>query len=449
MMVLGAYCRPLFGINKDGELVGQLVERWSISRDLKTYTFYLKDKVFFHDNSVMSAEDVAYSISRHYWKTLNSPYRTHFSYALGEIGDIPENKFLPNFKIIGKTTFQISIPKPYIKLPHLFSESCSCIVKKDFPLIGSGPMKASKLSGKSKWLLTRFENYFEEKSKAKSVRLSTELDQFKTASKVQSGAINLSIGDHLNNLNIQDPEVFGELDFQSINHFLINPQDQLTQQKDLRILLGTILQIVAWKKHNIPPMQQISRTLFPSGFFEIYHKNNLPIEKDVVQNLRKFSPRIKQPLKLVFVERHFPKTFFDELDSILTYSKIPHQIRKLTGPQWSRAISKMDFHITNLPMKPAFYDPDGLLLDIEGLFVGNLKILFQSLKDIRHKISKSDRMHGYVRILKLIENEWVLVPAFSMKMAYLKDKDIELPPTRFKNEFEIWNVSWRKGHQDE
>ncbi len=53
-------------------VIPSLAKSWTVSDDRKTYTFIIRDDVFFHDNDVfpngkgrkMTAQDVAYSLGR-------------------------------------------------------------------------------------------------------------------------------------------------------------------------------------------------------------------------------------------------------------------------------------------------------------------------------------------------------------------------------------------------
>jgi len=55
---------PLVGYGEKMEFVPVLAERWEISPDYKTYTFYLRKGKVFHNGREMVADDVKYSIER-------------------------------------------------------------------------------------------------------------------------------------------------------------------------------------------------------------------------------------------------------------------------------------------------------------------------------------------------------------------------------------------------
>ena len=71
----------LIEVNDSLKLVGGLAYKWEISKDGKTYQFWLRDSVFFHDDPVfalgkgrkMTAHDVVYSLSRIVDKKTASP----------------------------------------------------------------------------------------------------------------------------------------------------------------------------------------------------------------------------------------------------------------------------------------------------------------------------------------------------------------------------------------
>lgn len=65
----------LMRISKDGELVPDLAESYSISEDGKIYTFKLKDNLVFHDNTRITTDDIVYTIEMIMEPVIKSPLR--------------------------------------------------------------------------------------------------------------------------------------------------------------------------------------------------------------------------------------------------------------------------------------------------------------------------------------------------------------------------------------
>ncbi|MBX9765184.1 hypothetical protein K2X83_00925, partial [Patescibacteria group bacterium] len=65
----------LMRINPDGTMTPDLAERYSISEDLQTYTFVLKEDARFHDGSPLTAEDVVFTVRAAQNPDIKSPRR--------------------------------------------------------------------------------------------------------------------------------------------------------------------------------------------------------------------------------------------------------------------------------------------------------------------------------------------------------------------------------------
>jgi oligopeptide transport system substrate-binding protein len=106
-------------------LTPELAERWEISADGMTYTFYLRQNAKFHDGRPVTAQDVVYS-----WERAASPELasdTVLTY-LGEIVGLREMAtgeadHMSGLKIIDDHTLQVTIdaPKPYFLLKLTFA----------------------------------------------------------------------------------------------------------------------------------------------------------------------------------------------------------------------------------------------------------------------------------------------------------------------------------------
>lgn len=69
----------LLRVNSKGELVPDLAESYVISDDSLSYTVTLKDKIFFHDGTKITADDVVYTVERTQDPELKSPRESNWA----------------------------------------------------------------------------------------------------------------------------------------------------------------------------------------------------------------------------------------------------------------------------------------------------------------------------------------------------------------------------------
>ena len=122
------YIREIFSglvtLNEDLQVVPDIAERWKVSKDGTTYTFYLRQGVRFHDGKEVTAHDFKYSLERACDPETKSPTAETY---LGDIVGVKEMldgkaEEIAGVKVIGDYTLQITIdaPKAYFlaKLTH-------------------------------------------------------------------------------------------------------------------------------------------------------------------------------------------------------------------------------------------------------------------------------------------------------------------------------------------
>ncbi|RYY15082.1 MAG: ABC transporter substrate-binding protein [Chitinophagaceae bacterium] len=154
-------------------LVPSLAYRWNVSDDRKTYTFHLRQDVFFHDNPVfpggkgrrMTADDVTYSLRR-----LIDP-KTASSGAW-----IFNNRIDPDkgFETVDDSTFRLNLLRPFTPILGLLSmQYCSVVPHevtekygKDFRShpCGTGPFRLESWEEGQALIMVKNEKYFERDS---------------------------------------------------------------------------------------------------------------------------------------------------------------------------------------------------------------------------------------------------------------------------------------------
>lgn len=153
-----------------------LAKSWNISADRLTYTFHLRDDVFFHNDDVfenkkgrkLTADDIVYSLSRIIDKKVASPGAWIFN---GKVDT------LQPFKFIDDTTFQLTLLRPYNPILGILSmQYCSIVAKEavekygnDFRRhpVGTGPFRFVAWEEGQALVLAKHENYFEKDAAGK------------------------------------------------------------------------------------------------------------------------------------------------------------------------------------------------------------------------------------------------------------------------------------------
>ena len=147
-----------------------IAKTWQISSDNLTYTFNLRDDVYFHDDPIfengkgrkVTASDFAYSFNRLIDPKVASSGGWIFSDKVKDAN---------SFKAVNDTTFQITLVKPFPAFMQLLTaQYCSVVPKeivehygKDFRNhpIGTGPFKFKFWKEDEILVLLKNENYWE------------------------------------------------------------------------------------------------------------------------------------------------------------------------------------------------------------------------------------------------------------------------------------------------
>ena len=160
----------LVAFDEEMEVVPRVAHSWEISEDGLTYTFHLRDDVFFHEDPSMpeprrvTAAVVCYSFQRVVDKTTNSPGAWIFAAVAKDEG-------VYAFKALDDSTFQVRLSKPFPPFLGILSMTYASIVPHeavdyygdDFRChpVGTGPFRFQYWNEGLKLVFRRNPNYFE------------------------------------------------------------------------------------------------------------------------------------------------------------------------------------------------------------------------------------------------------------------------------------------------
>lgn len=183
-----------------GDIEPELAKSWDISDDNLTYTFYLRDDVYFHNGEKMTAEDVAWSLNEwHKYETYTKDYLVFFN----------------NAEVIDEYTVALHYNKIYAAALECLSMTLVGILNKEYVLdkmgsnwdtsdnaqsrgiygeidpMGTGPYKfVSKVSGES-YTIAANEQYFEGAPAFKKVTVKIMTDTNAALMALESGEIDV------------------------------------------------------------------------------------------------------------------------------------------------------------------------------------------------------------------------------------------------------------------
>lgn len=167
----------LIEIDSNMHMAPSLAKHWDVSADNKTFTFYLRDNVFFANDDCfkniprkLTASDVEYSFYRIIDKATASPGAWIFNNRVDSIEP---------FKAINDTTFQLKLQRPFQSILGILSmQYCSITAKEavafygnDFRRhpVGTGPFSFVAWEEGQALVLKKNENYFEKDTDGKQL----------------------------------------------------------------------------------------------------------------------------------------------------------------------------------------------------------------------------------------------------------------------------------------
>ncbi|MEW6001981.1 MAG: ABC transporter substrate-binding protein [Nitrospirota bacterium] len=170
----------LVRLGDDLSIQPDIAEKWKISRDGLTYTFYLRQGVYFSNNREVKAEDFKYSFKRILDPKNRSPNTWVFEKILGA-PEFAKGRAvnIEGIKVIDDYTLKIRLKKPFSPFLSLLTMTAAYVIPKeevdkwgpDFSShpAGSGPFALREWLPNRELRLDRSANYFDGPAKVRGI----------------------------------------------------------------------------------------------------------------------------------------------------------------------------------------------------------------------------------------------------------------------------------------
>ncbi len=169
-------------INDDLSTRPELAEEFSANSDNTEWTFKLRKDVKFHDGSPFTADDVVYTMGRHYGEKSTSTAKTL-------VADVKE------WKKVDSHTVKAIMTGPNADLPVILGTPQFKMIKDgttDFQNpVGTGPFKLKEFNPGQRSLHTRNEHYWREGANVEEIEIFAITDKVARTSALLSGDIDL------------------------------------------------------------------------------------------------------------------------------------------------------------------------------------------------------------------------------------------------------------------
>ena len=174
------------------KIIPVLAERWEVSDDRKTYTFYLKKGVRFHNGEEMTAEDVIYSFKR-VCGPEGAALRVYTMFIDPDKLEAKDDyTVVVHLKQPMGSTFLASMNHPWASI---LNKKAVESAGKDYGMnpVGTGKFKFESWAKGDRIVLTRFEDYHGEKAKLEKMIFRAVVEASSRTIELESGAVDLAL----------------------------------------------------------------------------------------------------------------------------------------------------------------------------------------------------------------------------------------------------------------
>src|SRR4029453_116904 len=217
--------------------VPDLAEKFESSPDYKTFTFYLRPNVRFHNRQALSAADVKYTFD-----TMLAP-----GFQSAKRADLERDRVSVETDTVNPLKVTLHCDKPCPGLANtivpigIIPEGTSSEQAKR--PVGTGPFKFDSYTEDQEVVLTSFDEYFEGASSIKRLAVRIIPDNSTRESELTKGSVDLAINADLDPVTVETLQKTSGLNTEvtngtNITHLGINLQDPILKDRRIRQALA-------------------------------------------------------------------------------------------------------------------------------------------------------------------------------------------------------------------
>jgi peptide/nickel transport system substrate-binding protein len=276
--------------------VPDLAEKYESSADYKTFTFYLRPNVTFHNRQALSAADVKYTFETMLAPGFQSPKRADLERDHVSVETDPVNPL--------KVTFHCENPCPGLAntiLPIGIIPEGTSSQQASRP-VGTGPFKFEDYKEDQEVALTSFDEYFEGAPSVKRLSVRIIPDNSTRESELIKGSVDLAINADFDPVTVETlqktPGIQAKVtEGTNIAHLGVNLQDPILKDRRIRQALAYAIDRVEIIQNVLRGQAFPARSVLPPGQWA-YDPNVTDYKYDPARAKRLLAEAGKSSLKL-------------------------------------------------------------------------------------------------------------------------------------------------------
>jgi len=350
--------------------VPDLAEKYEPSADYKTFTFYLRPNIIFHNRQALSAADVKYTFETMLAPGFQSSKRADLERDHVSVKTDPVNPL--------KVTFHCETPCPGLAntiLPiGIIPEGTSDLQAKR--PVGTGPFKFESYTEDQEVVLTSFDEYFEGAPSVKRLSVRVIPDNSTRESELTKGSVDLAINADFDPVTVETLQKTSGIKTEvtqgtNITHLGINLQDPILKDRRIRqalayaidrdAIIRNVLREQAFPARSVlPPSQwayepnvaeykydpdRAKRLLAEAGMSSL----KLSLKTSTVSIARKIGEAIQEQMRSVGVEIGLQSLEQQKLNQDMNEGNFQLYLRTLVGGNQSTDIFKFVYGSGSIP----------------------------------------------------------------------------------------------------